>query len=45
MKLAALLLALTPFAALAQKPAPLLPAADPTIQKLMDVGLTHFRVI
>ena len=36
MKLASLLL-LAPFAALAQtKPAPLLPAADPTIQKLVD---------
>ncbi len=38
MKLAALLLALAPFAALAQapKPAPLLPTADPAIQKLVD---------
>jgi hypothetical protein len=37
MKLASLLLALAPFAALAQiKPAPLLPAADPKIQKLVD---------
>ena len=36
MKLAALLLALAPFATLAQKPAPLLPPADPAIQKLVD---------
>ena len=37
MKLAALLLALAPFAALAQtKPAPLLPPADANIQKLVD---------
>ncbi|MGY3087609.1 hypothetical protein ACVWYF_000635 [Hymenobacter sp. UYAg731] len=35
MKLAVLLL-LAPFAALAQKPAPLLPPADPAIQKLVD---------
>ncbi|MFD2717237.1 M20/M25/M40 family metallo-hydrolase [Hymenobacter monticola] len=36
MKLAAVLLALAPFAAFAQKPAPLLPPADPAIQKLVD---------
>ncbi|MBF9220901.1 M28 family peptidase [Hymenobacter ruricola] len=36
MKLAALFLAFAPFAALAQKPAPLLPPADPAIQKLVD---------
>jgi Peptidase family M28 len=36
MKFAAVLIALAPFAALAQKPAPLLPPADPAIQKLVD---------
>ncbi|GAB3740281.1 M20/M25/M40 family metallo-hydrolase [Hymenobacter agri] len=36
MKFAAIVLALAPFAAIAQKPAPLLPPADPTIQKLVD---------
>ncbi|MBF9144184.1 M20/M25/M40 family metallo-hydrolase [Hymenobacter properus] len=36
MKLVVALLALAPFAAFAQKPAPLLPPADPAIQKLVD---------
>jgi hypothetical protein len=36
MKPATFLLLLAPFAALAQKPAPLLPSADPAIQKLVD---------